>query len=74
MPLVRTAAAPQLFHRRPARALAKRPRSDVRRFGRGRQWQLAQTPVRHRSPIGRDLKLFAMTFLGGFLFVSILIG
>jgi hypothetical protein len=27
-----------------------------------------------RSPLGDDLKLFAATFLAGFLFVSILIG
>jgi hypothetical protein len=44
---------------------------DPRRFGRGRIWRLGRS-----SPtlaIGADLKLFATTFLAGFVFVSILI-
>ena len=51
---------------RPAIAL------DARRFGRGRAWKLAGLPV--LSPgLAADLKLFGITFLGGFLFVSVLI-
>lgn len=43
------------------------------RFGQGRPW-LVEEAAPAPSTIGDDLKLFAMTFLGGFLFVSILIG
>ena len=50
---------------RPARAL------DPRRFGR-RRAVAAVVPV--EPSISDDLKLFTVTFLGGFLFVSILIG
>ena len=47
--------------------------TDPKRFGRGRVRELAS--ARHaESAIGSDLKLFATTFLAGFLFVSILIG
>ena len=46
---------------RPAFAL------DPPRFGR-------RVPaVRASSPVGADLRLFAMTFIAGFVFVSILI-
>jgi hypothetical protein len=51
-----------------------RPRfaSDPRHFGRGRVFEgamaLAQAPQ-----LGADLKLFAATFLAGFVFVSVLI-
>lgn len=52
---------------RPAFAL------DPKRFGRGPVRQLA-LPVQPRFSISDDVKLFATTFLAGFLFVSILIG
>ena len=43
------------------------------RFGQGRRWVVEDVPPAP-SALSDDLKLFAMTFLGGFLFVSILIG
>lgn len=43
------------------------------RFGRGRMLTLAAPPVEQRSAY-EDLQLFAATFAGGFVFVSILIG
>jgi hypothetical protein len=44
---------------------------DPRRFGRGRVWllELAARPFK----VSDDLKLFATTFVAGFVFVSILI-
>lgn len=42
-----------------------------RQFGRGRNWEL-QAPVIERT-VNDDLKLFATTFIAGFLFVSILL-
>lgn len=47
--------------------------ANPRQFGRGpARWDhLVPAPARQ---ISRDLKLFAMTFAAGFLFVSILIG
>ena len=44
-----------------------------RLFGRGRARELA-APVLERPTLSSDLKLFASTFLAGFLFVSVLIG
>lgn len=47
--------------------------ANPRRFGRGPVRELAVP--REAAPIlSDDLKLFAATFLAGFLFVSILIG
>ena len=45
---------------------------DPRRFGRGRALVLA-TPAREPSfaSISDDVKLFATTFLAGFVFVSV---
>lgn len=43
------------------------------RFGR-RPSRLVEQPVDARPGLGEDLKLFATTFVAGFLFVSILIG
>jgi len=54
--------------RRPARVA----RRDPRRFGR--RPPPAAAIARPQPSISNDLKLFAVTFLGGFLFVSILIG
>ena len=52
---------------RPAFAL------DPRFFGRGRIWDLSIAPEK-RAELSADFKLFATTFVAGFLFVSILIG
>ncbi len=43
------------------------------RFGQGRSW-LVDDARAAPSTLRDDVKLFAMTFVGGFLFVSILIG
>ncbi|HEX8842683.1 MAG TPA: hypothetical protein VF757_10350 [Sphingomicrobium sp.] len=45
---------------------------DCRSFGRGRAWLPSERDAGSR--IGDDLKLFATTFLAGFIFVSLLIG
>jgi hypothetical protein len=52
---------------RPAFAL------DPRQFGKGRLRDLSATQS-GRFTLSGDLKLFATTFVAGFLFVSILIG
>ena len=52
---------------RPAFAL------DPKLFGKGRMWDLS-SPAAAASAFSGDLKLFATTFVAGFLFVSILIG
>ena len=52
---------------RPAVAL------DPRRFGRGQTFRDEAPPSRANALID-DLRLFAITFAAGFLFVSILIG
>jgi hypothetical protein len=44
---------------------------DPRLFGRGRMLDLQEPAA--RASISADLKLFATTFLAGFVFVSILI-
>lgn len=44
-----------------------------RHFGRGQARVLA-LPLETKPTISEDLKLFAATFVAGFLFVSILIG
>jgi hypothetical protein len=44
---------------------------DPRRFGRGIQRDLPASPV--AGGLSDDFKLFATTFLAGFLFVSILL-
>ena len=46
---------------------------DSRRFGR-RGPARVQAQALPANPLDNDLRLFAMTFAGGFLFVSILIG
>ena len=45
---------------------------DPRHFGKGRFWDLS-VPVETRAAISADVKLFATTFVAGFVFVSILI-
>jgi hypothetical protein len=52
---------------RPAFAL------DPRLFGRGRVRELGTAPTTPAA-LGDDLKLFATTFVAGFLVISILIG
>jgi len=46
--------------------------TDPRQFGRGRRWMLDVAQA--NWAISDDLKLFATTFVAGFLVVSILIG
>jgi hypothetical protein len=48
-------------------------RVDPRRFGRGRAFALAMPTVSAPPTISAELKLFATTFLAGFIFVSVLI-
>jgi len=43
-------------------------------FGRGRVRELSAQPVAPRWFVSSDVKLFATTFLAGFVFVSVLIG
>jgi hypothetical protein len=45
---------------------------DPRRFGRAPARAVAA--MHDAAPLSDDFKLFAMTFDGGFLFVSVLIG
>ena len=45
-----------------------------RRFGKGQPRTLAMAAAEPISALSDDFKLFAATFLAGFLFVSILIG
>ena len=47
--------------------------SHARRFGRGPA-RIIDAPVATAPWLSADLKLFAATFVAGFLFVSILIG
>jgi len=44
----------------------------TRGFGRGPTW-LVDAPKAVSTPISGDLKLFATTFLAGFVFVSMLL-
>ena len=46
---------------------------DPRRFGRA-PIPCAEAPPKRSAAVNNDLRLFAITFAGGFLFVSILIG
>jgi hypothetical protein len=46
---------------------------DVRSFGRGRSWLVSEARAPVPPLISADLKLFATTFVAGFLFVSILL-
>jgi hypothetical protein len=46
---------------------------DPKRFGKGQVRELSG-PAPAPTEISNDLKLFAITFAAGFLFVSILIG
>jgi hypothetical protein len=48
--------------------------SDPRAFGRGPRFVLASAAKAKPVSIGDDLRLFAMTFAAGFLFVSIFLG
>jgi hypothetical protein len=44
---------------------------DPRIFGRGTRRELELPPQPAASELGNDIKLFATTFLAGFVFVSI---
>lgn len=46
---------------------------DPRNFGRGRVREIEPVPTR-AAALSSDFKLFATTFLCGFVFVSVLIG
>jgi hypothetical protein len=48
------------------------PRVDPRRFGRRSARATVTTGI--KPLLSDDFKLFAMTFIAGFLFVSVLIG
>jgi hypothetical protein len=47
---------------------------DPKRFGRGRTYEMPTSPTAAAIALSDDVKLFAGTFLAGFVFVSILIG
>jgi len=47
---------------------------DPKQFGRGRMYEVTSAPVAAPMAISDDVKLFVITFLAGFAFVSILIG
>ena len=70
MSTARPALAPDFIRHR--RLSARRPRSDPRRFGRAVPFQLAAA-AQPRPSISPELKLFASTFIAGFVFVSVLI-
>jgi hypothetical protein len=59
-------------HRRPRVSRRRPERYRARRFGRRAPFIAPPQPVR-ASPISDDMRLFAATFAGGFLFVSILL-
>ena len=44
-----------------------------KQFGRGRMYEVAAAPTAAPTAIADEVKLFAKTFLVGFVFVSILI-
>jgi hypothetical protein len=48
-------------------------RGDPRRFGRACPRAVAVTTPRPARSLAADLRLFAVTFLAGFLFISILL-
>lgn len=78
MPVVRPSIAPGIVaRRRPPVVQARTWRLDPRRFGRAtliRSEAPEPTPEARRFTLGPDARLFLMTFLAGFLFVSILLG
>ena len=61
--------------RAPAPVLARTRRLDPRRFGRAGVARSPEPPARASAaaPASAGIRLFAMTFLAGFLFVSILL-
>ena len=80
MPVVRPSIAPGIVaRRRPPVAHARMwrlnaGRPDPRRFGRATLIRSQEpAPEPRVSTLGPDIKLFLMTFLAGFLFVSILL-
>jgi len=76
MQLVGSALDFRTSPRRPsAPVLARTWRLDPRRFGRARVVRSPEpsAPASAPAPAGAGIRLFAMTFLAGFLFVSILL-
>ena len=74
MPLARSAIAFQSSApRRMPAAPARSWRLDPRRFGRASIVTAAPATERRAFRFASDLKLFAVTFLAGFVFVSILL-
>ena len=65
VPITDSPRHPRISRRRPARYRSQR-------FGRRAPFTAAPRPVR-TSAISDDMRLFAATFAGGFLFVSILL-
>jgi hypothetical protein len=83
MQLLESVAAPATLARtdraRHVRRAVLRPhrwRIDPRRFGRSKLLRTAEPPPppRPRPSLSYEFKLFAVTFLAGFLFISILLG
>ena len=74
MALIGSAVAYQPSRRRTASAAPARSwRLDPRRFGRAGVLESEPAPPPPARRFGSDLRLFAITFLAGFLFVSILL-
>jgi hypothetical protein len=65
VPVIHSPRHPRISRRRPARYRSQR-------FGRRAPFTVAPQPVL-RSAISDDMRLFAATFAGGFLFVTILL-
>jgi hypothetical protein len=65
IPIIDSPRHPRISRRRPARYRSQR-------FGRRAPFTVAPQPLRARA-ISDDMRLFATTFAGGFLFVSILL-
>ena len=63
---------PSLIRRAPCRRLPRQWRNPTA-FGRGRALTIGDGVTATGSRLGDDLKLFATTFAGGFLFVTLLI-
>lgn len=77
-PVAAPATCPRTNHAWRARRAAMRSpfrRVDPRRFGRSALLRTAPAPTPPQQPAALyELKLFAVTFLAGFLFISILVG
>ena len=77
-PVASPATCPRINHAWRARRAAMRSpfrRVDPRRFGRSPllRTDAARKPPERSTALGYEFKLFAVTFLAGFLFISILL-